>query len=214
MLKARSSRSVFLSSAILVLALGVMLIGGTFAWGVNYAENDQAEELTGNQGYHVDLQYRMKDSEYASLIGTNAAAFTSDMLWCPGKTEIVYLKLKNEEAFPVDCTLSLYVTNTGFDNTLTYAVIEELTPSSEDHPKNWSEFKDMANGDTVLSQGNHTLFTRQPLAPSSGEYDLALAIHMAEDASSDYQRAEMYFNFKLQVEANFGPGATPAAPDN
>jgi len=217
MLKARRRKPLFLSAAILAILLGTVLVGSTFASGVDY---DTEEKGDPGSNYKVAFEYHNGADSYVPM--ENSAALTEDMLWCPGKTEIVYLKLTNNELFPVDCSLKLNVTQNDFDGMFTYAVIEnDLKSSPADHPSNWGDFRDAASKTGTLSVGEHNLRNGNPenhedvilLSPGSSRC-MAVAIHMSEKASSDYASPKnnektMNFKFVLQVNANFMPGETP-----
>lgn len=219
MFKAKSRRPVFLSAAILTILLGTAFVGSTFASGVNY--NTQKQDPLARH-YNVAFEY-LNGSLYVPM--QSSAALTDDMLWCPGKTEIVYLKLTNNELFPVGCSLKLNVTTNDFDDMFTYAVIEEDLKSASDHPGNWTGFCRAASKTGTLRVGEHNLRNGDPekhedtiLLPKGSSHCMAVAIHMSEQATSAYSSSKndektMNFEFVLQVNANFEPGETPK-PEN
>jgi len=211
MFKAKRRKPVFLSAAVLAILLGSVLIGSTFASGVDYENTHRQPPLGENENYKVALEYHDGSSGYVSM--QSAAALTKDTLWCPGRTEVLYIRLTNTEEFPTSCTLTLNVKDSGFGDTLTYAVIEGdlLEKSAEYRPKSWSDFLSKARGgkDEVLSVGAHTLLERAALDPKAGTRHLAIAIHMDENARSDYASQTMNLDFVLHVDANYKPGETP-----
>ena len=223
MMKTRSSRPVFLSAAIMTILLGTVLIGGTFASGGIYAGSSQGTPENSKK-YNVSLSY-YNGNNYVSLLPPEDPI--SSTLWCPGKTEILYLKLENNEDFATSCTLTLNVTDTGFGNTLTYAVYdgdlkpEEPNSTTVQKPKSWTEFKSMAieleksdkpgKKEAVLTRASHKLLNQGLLDPVTlGDTRcLAVAIHMDENASSDYQGKTLKYDLVLQIDANYQPGETP-----
>ena len=234
MMKARKRRPVFLSAVILAVLLGSVIIGSTFAYtwqdSVSYTKN---AESIGTLDYAVDLKYAktrgVADNSYASLLAANTAAFNDSMLWCPGRTELVYLQLTNNELFAVDCSLKLNVTNSEFDDVLTYAVedvltyavIDDLKSTSNEHPSSWGNFYANAGVKGVLTEGEHALRSVPVSAESNDKTDkirlspneshfLTLAIHMNEEAPSDYEGKKLEFSFDLHVDANYKPGVDPA----
>jgi len=220
MMRAGKSRSAFLSAAMLILALGVVFIGGTLAYTFGESVVYDLNEGEESEKYAVDLQYYNGSGYVSMLEPESAAVFSDSTYWCPGRTEIAYLKLKNNEEFTVNCTLTLEVENSTFGDTLSYAVIkDDLSAKGENHPANWKQFKEKADVSGVLSSNangtvSHKLLEKQELSfknanDGEDEYVLAVAIHMDEKATSQYEEAEMKLYFKLQVDANFAAGTTP-----
>lgn len=224
MSRSRTRRPVFLSAVILVVLLGSVLIGSTFAGNVSY--NEPMETLKG-ESYNVDLKYtRTRGSKtYLSMLDeNNRKAFQEGMFWSPNRTEIVYLQLTNNEAFPVECMPRLDVGLNQFDNMLSYAVIDKLKSTDASQPSSWKAFSDKAalennNGVSDVLPSNTDPDTRIPcnlcqtnilLGPGES-YFLALAIHMDKDASSKYRNKTLEFEFAVQVNANYKPGVTDPA---
>lgn len=210
------SRFALLSAIVIVMAMGVMLVGNTFANRVEYGDNG-SDPLATNEDYHVYLKYsknKNADSDEYIMMDDTHHAFDASTLWCPGRTEIVYLEVVNNEVFPVDFSLSLNRTDEAgkqnFGNTLTYAVIDNYPDYAKEsgHPTKWTEFRNAAGTLTGTLTGNHELLIREPLATYGAKHHLALAIHMDENADSDYMDAVMNLSFNLTVEANYKPGVT------
>ena len=218
------SRFALLSAIVIVMAMGVMLVGNTFANQVDYTSTETSlDSVDGykDKNYSVALDYtRTRNGEYNnSMLNGGVAAFNQSTLWCPGRTEIVYLKLTNTERFATSCSLSLDVGASGFDNTLTYAVIDNLESNSTSHPTNWLNFETIAANaqrdteevktGTLTGNTAYPLLYRELLATNETHY-LALAIHMDEGADSTYQGKTMNLEFTLTVDADYKPGETPA----
>ena len=206
MTKSVNKRLVILLTVLVIACGGLFALNGTFAGRVTY-DNEQVV-LTG-ENFNVNLEY-LNGGSYVSLFSGNAQPFPENSKWCPGRSEIVYLKLSNAEAFPVDCSLSLKVKDSGFDDVISYAVIaKELVPGSEAHPTSWEDFvSKAANGAAVLADGTHQLTERQTLMPGDERF-LALCMHMSEEATSQYQNKQMNLQFALRTNANYEPGAIP-----
>lgn len=202
MFKAAKSRFFFLVVIMAVLALGVTAVGGTLAY-----NSSAGQPLAEGDKQKLDLLYSKGSSEtYTSMFSSNAAAFTSSLKWYPGKTEIVYLKVQNVATNAMDCKLSLAVDSSGFGNMLTYAAIPDLTAKTSGHPTNWGDFKSVAEssgyaGTLKVTQEDgpyHPLTNDLTLAAGESRH-LALAIHMDENASSQYENAVMNLHFVLQM---------------
>lgn len=222
-MKTGRKKTVFILAALIVLAVGVTLMGNTLANGVT--KNNSA--VNAGDNYNVLFQYRNPQKEYVNVpqdaSAENVNAVTEGMFWCPGRTEIIYLKLDNQELFATEGTVSVDVYGSGFGETLTYAVIHgETLPQLS----SWKEFLDKASESNKLVAGsskanakNYVLLSNQPLDiqsaenPAANDYYIAFAIHMDENASNAYQNNSIYIDLKLQVDANYKPGVNPSADD-
>ena len=202
--------------ALVLLACGTMALGGTFATSLNL-DGTAATTLPPNSpSYNVDVKYHANGSYSTSLL-SNGAIFTKDVPWCPGYTKIVYLEVTNNEAFPVKCSLNMNVKTNEFGNNLKYAVIpRNLKAEGVDHPDSWAEFEKLANGSTVLEQDDYYIFYDRYLSFPTAENandntkHFALAIHMAEETSNQYQGKKLEMDFEFRVNTNWTPGPTPA----
>lgn len=198
-----------LLAALVVLGGGMLALNGTFATQVDYTGE---ETVLGNgQEFNVSLEY-VKDGEYVSLFD-NAQPFSDSSKWCPGRSEIVYLKLSNNELFPINCTLALNVNETEFDDQLQYAILPvNLFADDAHHPASWSEFVQVTEKSAaVLAHGEHLLIEEKTLlnpGENNAQY-IALCIHMNEEADSSYQNKKLSMNFSLRLDANFEPGYNP-----
>lgn len=216
-------KTVYILAALIVLAAGIVLVGSTLANGVTRNSSQQMI----NNDYNVLFDYRNPQGSYvkvpADVSVQEVNPVTEGMFWCPGRTEIIYLKLDNRELFAVDGTLSVNVYGPGFGDTLTYAVIHGATPN---HPNNWKDFLQQAAVKGTLKAGadkenaeKYTLMTEQHLDiqadsnPEANDYYVAFAIHMDENASNAYQNNFINIDLKLQLDANFKPGANPNDPN-
>ena len=116
-----NKRLLILLAALVLVCGGMAALSGTFASSVNY--NGPETEVIGDT-FNVDLQY-WNGKNYVSLLKGNDQPFSDSSLWCPGRSELVYLRLISEEKFPINAYLSLKVENNGFDDKLSYAVLEQ-----------------------------------------------------------------------------------------
>ena len=199
----KKSKKLFLLIALIVLAVGVTALSGTFATDVSYTGSGTT--LEGETNFNVDVQYVHSNSgstEYADLLTTTA--FSDSSKWCPGRTEIIYLKLTNKEAFPINCTVDLNVTKSEFDSVLSYSVLKGdlLYNNKENHPTSWADYVEKANQQlNELSEGKHTLLEKETLPVGNAPCYLALAIHMDENATSEYENKTLEMNFILRYDA-------------
>lgn len=201
-----NKRLLILLAAFVLVCGGMIALRGTFASQVEYTDSNKVE-LDG-KSFNVDLQY-WNGTDYVSLFAGNAQPFSDTSLWCPGRSEIVYLRLVSEENFPINAVLSLKVGNNGFDDVISYAVMQQdLLADSAAHPTSWSDYVSRTEGAKVLA-GNttHELLEVTPLTDSQC---LALCLHMDESATSQYQNKQLSMNFALRLDADYEPGSDPA----
>ena len=221
----RHGKSSTLLMVLLILLTGAMLIGGTFA---ETFINLTGQAPTENYGtapnvmdYAVTLSYYDADAVvpgYTDVFAPSAEV-TDGLFWCPGRTEIIYLKVDNAEKFPAQAVVSVVASDVNgkqkFDKTLSYVVFDGVKQGDK-LMQNGKEITSWAQvqGEQTLSTGSSEipLVTTDLLATQGNAHYLALAIHMDESAGSKYMNAQMELDFKLRVNANYAPGADPAAP--
>lgn len=203
--RATAKRFGIILAALIAIVGGILVMRGTFATQVTYSGN--AVELVGDK-FDVALEY-LNNNSYVSLFG-DTDPFSDASKWCPGRSEIVYLKLSNNEAFPINYTLTLDVTDTQFDDQFQYAVLpKNLFADNTQHPGSWAEFVQATNAQAkTLSMGKHELMPEktQLLDGDSGAQYIALCIHMNEDTDSSYQNKQLAMHFTLRLDADYKPG--------
>lgn len=210
MMQTGRKKTVFILAALIVLALGVALVGNTLATGIN--RENGANVIDASSDYKVDFQYYDFNAETPAYKDAKTASqndITEGMFWCPGRTEIVYLRLDNQQVFPVEATLSVNVSGSGFGDTLTYAVV--TGKAHKDHSNNWNGFYNQATQKGTLKTSNqYTLLDKHLLSLDGADADadecyIAVAIHMDENASNEYKNDTLNISFKLQIDANYTP---------
>lgn len=187
-----------------LLAMGLFAMGSTFAGQVDRSDGDK-EKLTDTQDFSITVDYYANGS-YSKPLLVGSPVFTENVLWCPNKTEIVYLKIASGEDFPVESTLSMEVGSNGLNDVMEYVILPGLTPTSANLPKSWADLKDNA---VKLTAGSQPIFTNLAMNDNTPVY-YAVALHMNENASSDYQNKALNLTFKLRTDANYTHGETPA----
>jgi len=222
MMKVGRKKFAFLLAALLVLSMGAVWVGGTFATDVDTSDPAQKNDISNGTdvlSYKVGFDY-YDGQNYTSLLpanqpvsnaNTSENTFAKDMFFCPGRTEIVYLKVTNNEEFPVKCHVSLNVANTGFDSTLSFAAVNANADLvTGPMPASWDAFVKQAGSQKVLSKGAHALVSDRVLGPRESCY-VAVAIHMEEHASNDYMNKSLDMSFSLRIYAKYRTGARPAS---
>ena len=147
----------------------------------------------------------------------------ADTLWEPGKTQVVYLSIKNNGSLDLKYRVALEVRNPADSKdlykVLTYDIVEDAQFGSVDA---WS-----GNGVAVELGTNATQAVDVALK-AGAEHFFALAIHMDENAGDDYQDGSVEFDVKVlagqlasesdsfnssyDVDADYGDNSTAPTP--
>lgn len=213
MKNAGNKRLMLLLLAMAMLVCGVM--GSTFATQF-VPSGDKNPQYDGDTAldYNVEVKYcNAVDEGYAYTFSADKKIFSENVLWCPGKTEIIYFQVKNEESQVVECIMDLFVTKNEFEDVMQYAVVVgDLVTGQIAHPQNWDKFVEMsANKKSVPLQvcSANDDSIKNPVVKVALEpgaiYSYALAIHMSENASNWYQEKELQMNIRFRVNANTVP---------
>ena len=102
---AKSSKRALLLSALAIVLCIAMLIGTTYAWFTDTASTAVNKIQSGN--LDVQLEYSKDFSEWKN-VNDNTKLFEDSTVWEPGRTEIVYLRVKNAGTLALKYTLGIY----------------------------------------------------------------------------------------------------------
>ena len=101
----KSSKRALLLSALAIVLCIAMLIGTTYAWFTDTASTAVNKIQSGNLG--VQLEYSKDFSEWKNVTEVTKL-FEDSTAWEPGRTEIVYLRVKNAGTLALKYTLGIY----------------------------------------------------------------------------------------------------------
>ena len=101
----KSSKRALLLSALAIVLCIAMLIGTTYAWFTDTASTAVNKIQSGNLG--VQLEYSKDFTEWKKVNDTTKL-FEESALWEPGRSEIVYLRVKNAGTLALKYTLGIY----------------------------------------------------------------------------------------------------------
>ena len=101
----KSSKRALLLSALAIVLCIAMLIGTTYAWFTDTASTAVNKIQSGNLG--VQLEYSKDFSEWKNVT-EDTKLFEDSTAWEPGRTEIVYLRVKNAGTLALKYTLGIY----------------------------------------------------------------------------------------------------------
>ena len=101
----KSTKRALLTSALALLMCVTMLVGATFAWFTDTASTGVNKIQAGN--LDVELEYS-KDCIEWKKVNDTTKVFEDSKLWEPGRTEVVYLRVKNAGTLALKYTLGIY----------------------------------------------------------------------------------------------------------
>ena len=105
MKNSKSTKRALLTSALALLMCVTMLVGATFAWFTDTASTGVNKIQAGN--LDVELEYS-KDCIEWKKVNDTTKVFEDSKLWEPGRTEVVYLRVKNAGTLALKYTLGIY----------------------------------------------------------------------------------------------------------
>ena len=105
MTNSKSTKRALVTSALAILMCVAMLIGTTFAWFTDTASTAVNKIQAGN--LDVQLEYSKNFTEWKKVNDTTKV-FEDSTLWEPGRTEVVYLRVKNAGTLALKYTLGIY----------------------------------------------------------------------------------------------------------
>lgn len=101
----KSTKRALITSALAILMCAAMLIGATFAWFTDTASTAVNKIQAGN--LDIELEYSKNFTEWIKVNDTTKL-FEESALWEPGRTEVVYLRVKNAGNLALKYTLGIY----------------------------------------------------------------------------------------------------------
>lgn len=197
MTRKETKKSLALSALSLLMCV-VMLAGLTFAWFTDSVTNKGNRIQAGN--LKIDLlmdKDGIGNEEYVSIADGNGDIFSAKgngIKWEPGKTEIVYLAVKNKGNLAINYNILLNVKDGGLANALEYAVLDGKKATDLEGISSWTELKAMVGAQTgdvkpgeVTAAPNGTLDEIINGVEGETQY-FALAVHMKESAGNEYAK--------------------------
>ena len=101
----KATKRALLTSVMALVMCVVMLVGTTFAWFTDTASTAVNKIQAGN--LDVELEYSKDFTEWKKVNDTTKV-FEESTLWEPGRTEVVYLRVKNAGNLALKYTLGIY----------------------------------------------------------------------------------------------------------
>ena len=101
----RATKRALLTSVMALAMCVVMLVGTTFAWFTDTASTAVNKIQAGN--LDVELEYSKDFTDWKKVTDTTKV-FEESALWEPGRTEVVYLRVKNAGNLALKYTIGIY----------------------------------------------------------------------------------------------------------
>lgn len=203
-----STKRALLSSAIALCLCFVMLLGTTFAWFTDEVSSSNNVIKTGTLDVElykwtgtdtkVGISELAKDGENTNIFGhmysETAGSKSEDTLWEPGKTQTVYLSIKNNGSLALKYTVVIEVTDivNDLNEVLTYVISPDAKYGDFDERTDiiWDNEAKVEAGINFTSSRDVTLLPED-------EHFFALSVHMDELAGNKYQESNINFNIKV-----------------
>lgn len=207
-----TKRALLVSGLSLILCF-VFMSGVTFAW---------FTDSVFNGGNHIEaglltvdlLMDEEKNGNYVSIVGNGKSIFSdaadkNGYGWEPGKTEIVFLGVRNNGQLDLTYKLDLDITGE-LAGSLEYALIPDKK-AADNIATDWNEIK--AIPDVKTGDAGENIGFGESKTLAAGETQLmsyfALAIHMKEDALNEVQGKSANINLAVDAEqASANDGGT------
>ena len=192
MLGRKNTKRALINSVIALAICFALFAGTTLAWFTDSVSSVNNRIVAGNLKVDLVMDKELT-GDYVSVANGNGSIFregeiaqnSSETLWEPGKTQIVYLGVRNVGSLAVKYNVIVDVTDNGLASALEYAIVDGATAADLANVTSWAQLTASA-APAPVQPG------RQVAAPNGrldvGETDyFALAVHMKEDAGNEYQ---------------------------
>ncbi|MBQ9557103.1 MAG: hypothetical protein IJU94_00670, partial [Clostridia bacterium] len=209
MTKKKSAKRAFISSFMSFVMCFAMLAGTTFAWYTDSVTSSGNKIIAGSLDielwkYEPDTSVEGRDAEgYVNISESGAPIFQSAnlaqnstaTLWEPGKTQVAYLKIKNNGDLALKYSVAIDVRNIAKDlyKVMKYAIVPDATQAVG--VSSWTGIP-AASVTSVVPGTNPTGFSDITM-PKEAVHAFALVIHMDEEAGNEYMAGEVDFDLRV-----------------
>lgn len=200
----KATKRALLSSALALALCFVMLIGTTFAWFTDEVSSQNNKIVAGT--LDVELYLHTEGNAPEAISDSQAPLFgredsltanenTRDTLWEPGKTQTVYLSIKNEGSLDLKYQVAIVVSEItkNMNDVVTYIITPNATL---ENPVNKADL-DWANDGKSVVDGINIANDTETALHSGEEHFFALSVHMDEFADNNYQEGSITFDIKV-----------------
>ncbi len=185
-----STKTALVSSLISLLLSCTMFLGTTYAWFVDSVSSSDNRILLGNLDVDL-LMDKTGDGNYISIADGSGDIFAESnggngVNWEPGKTEIVYLAVKNKGTLALKYNIKLNIEGE-LAGALDYVILDDL--KAEDIAStSWTAIRDDYDAEKgKLKAGLITIAQNGKLNKKDDTDYFAVAVHMPGNARNDLQ---------------------------
>ena len=208
MVKNNSIKRSLVASILILCLCFASFIGTTFAW---FSDSVTSANNIIKSGT-LDVQLLMHNgTEYVDISESEKPIFGEnslisdwedvDFLWEPGKTQIVYLGVKNAGNLAFKYNVLVDVEDKGLVGALDYAIIDGLAKDDADalSGASWSDILAVEAVQSDLIKSGRTVAAENG-ALDSDSYDyFALAVHMKEEAGNEYKDKSIVVDISIMA---------------
>ena len=201
MKKQNTTKKTLLASALSLILCVAMLIGATFAWFTDNVTSAGNKIVSGELDVELRMWTGAGEDDYVEITDTSKPLFgatsslaqddAADTLWEPGKTQVVYLSIKNAGSLDLKYQVALDVKNPADSKNLYEVMQYAITPNAK-----YGDVQSWANGLDVVLGTNATEAKNVTLA-ADAEHFFALSVHMDEQAGNEYMNGSVEFDIRV-----------------
>ena len=206
MTKSRGIKSALVTSVVSLFLCIAMLVGTTFAWFTDTVTSANNVIKSGTLDVKLFQHFENNSVEitdssdpiFGKIDSENANANSADTLWEPGKTQTVYLSIKNDGSLDLKYMVVIEVTNItkGLNEALVYYITPDAQYGSVTKASLLADTNNWALG-TKVDAGINFTASNDVILKSGDEHFFALSVHMDELAGNEYQDGNITFNIKV-----------------
>ena len=199
-MKKATKSALFMSILSLILCVS-MFLGTTFAWFTHSASNTANRIEAGSLDVKL-LMDKLGDGNYADISDGSGDIFSetgNGINWEPGKTEIVYLAVKNAASLDLKYNIVLNITDNGIADSLEYAILDGAKAADLAGVTDWATLKQYAGAQVgEVASGTVVAAPNGQLLDTETDY-FALAVHMKEKAGNVFQNKSVTIDVAVQA---------------
>ena len=223
MTNTKTTKRALLMSVMALFLCVTMLMGTTYAWFTDSVTSANNKIVAGT----LDVQLWMHNgTEYVDISDSTQPLFgadddslavndPTDTVWEPGKTQVVYLSIRNGGNLDLKYKVAINVKNStnNLHEVMQYAITPDAQPDNAEKVTAWDASK--AN-DVVL--GINATDANNVVLKAGEEHYFALSVHMDEEAGNTYMNGTVDFDMTVLAgqlnseEDSFGPDYDKLAP--
>ena len=206
MTNAKSTKRALLTSVMALILCFTMLLGTTFAWFTDSVTSKGNVIQSGTLDVKLFQHFENSSVEitessdpiFGKADSESANADSADTLWEPGKTQTVYLSIKNDGSLDLKYMVVLEVTH--IEKNLNEVLSYHITPDAQYGEVTKDSLATATNnwalGKRVEGGINFTDSNDVPLK-SGEEHFFALSVHMDDLADNEYMDGNVTMNIKV-----------------